>query len=58
MLKTNNKEEFKKLFLQIESLKNQLENTFDLKEKNLLKMRIENIFKKIDVILDEYNKGE
>ena len=57
MLKTNFREEFKKYSLQLESLENQLDNTFDLKEKEILKTKIQKIIQEIDKILDEYNKG-
>ena len=56
MLKTNIQEEFKKLSFQLESLEAQRYNTFDLKEKSILKGRIDFILKQIDVLLDEYNQ--
>jgi len=56
MLKTNIQEEFKRLSLRLESLELQRNNTFDLKEKSILKSRIDFIMKQIDVLLDEYNQ--
>ena len=56
MLKTNIQEEFKRLSFQLESLEAQRNNTFDLKEKSILKGRIDFIMKQIDVLLDEYNQ--
>ena len=56
MLKTNIQEEFKKLSFQLESLEAQRNNTFNLKEKSILKGRIDFILKQIDVLLDEYNQ--
>ena len=52
------KNEFKKLALQIESLENQLYNTFVIKEKDIIRNKIKFLKEKIDVVLDEYNKGE
>ena len=56
MIKINSKDQFKRLCLQLESLENQLYNTFDLKTKDFLNSRIENIKWQIDKILDEYNQ--
>ena len=52
------KNEFKKLALQIESLENQLFHTFVIKEKDIIRNKIKFLKEKIDVVLDEYNKGE
>lgn len=57
MLSTNLQDEFKKLALRVEILENQLEYTFNLKEKENLKKQINNIQDQIDNILDQYNKG-
>jgi len=56
MLTTDYKEKFKKLCVDYNIIQEKLYNTFDLKDKNLLKLRIENTLKQIDKILDEYNK--
>lgn len=58
MLDINLKNEFKNYCLKLEHLQNQLKQTFNLKEKDVLKNQINNINKLIDNILDEYNKGE
>lgn len=52
------KNEFKRLAIQKESLENQLLHTFVIKEKDIMKTKIKFINEKIDVILDEYNRGE
>lgn len=57
MLDINLECEFKNYCLKLEYLQNQLSKTYNLKEKNLLRNKIENIKKEIDKILDEYNKG-
>lgn len=58
MLEIDYQKEFKKLYLQLESNENQLQHTFVIKEKDLLRLRIKNMLKQIDKILDEYNKGD
>jgi len=58
MLNLNLKNEFKTYCLKLESLQNQLDKTFDLKEKELLKNKIKNVNKLIDNFLDDYNKGK
>ncbi|OQY10294.1 MAG: hypothetical protein B6I28_01220 [Fusobacteriia bacterium 4572_132] len=58
MIDTNTKELFKSLCLNIESLENQLNNTWNLKEKEQIKKQIDFIYLKIDNILDEFNKKE
>jgi len=55
MLTANLKEEFKNLCFQLESLENQLYNTFNLNEKENLRQRIEFIKKEINNILDKHN---
>jgi hypothetical protein len=54
MLKTENN--FIECCIKIEHLKNQLNNTFDLTEKDNLKKEIKLIYLKIDNMLDEYNE--
>ena len=56
MIETNYKQEFIKIALQLESLKNQVRHTFDLIQKKAIKDRIEMLYKRIDTILDEYNE--
>ena len=58
MLTKNIKEEFIDKSLQIESLKNQYNNIFDLKEKERIKRKIKLIYNEINKLLDEYNKKE
>ena len=58
MLKTNYKEEFKKLCIDYNLIYEKLNMIFDLKEKKILEFRKENVLNKINKILDEYNKGE
>jgi len=58
MIIANLKDEFKKLAYQIESLENQLYHTFVIKEKDIIKNKIKHLKEKIDIVLDEYNKGE
>lgn len=55
MVKTDLKQEFKKLCLQIESCENQLNHIFIIKEKDIINTKIKDIIKHIDNILDEYN---
>jgi len=57
MLKTL-ENEFKNCCLKLEHLQNQLDKTFNLKEKENFKNQIKNINKSINELLDEYNKGE
>ena len=52
------KDEFKKLAFQLESMGNQLQHTFVLKEKDALRLSISNMKKKLNALLDEYNRGE
>ena len=56
MLKTNIQEELQKYSLQLESLEAQKHNTFNLKEKEILKSRINFIMKQVDILLDEDNQ--
>ena len=56
MLKTNFEAEFKKYCLQLESIESQLYNTFNLKQKDILRQKIKNMKKWIDKLLDEYNR--
>ena len=58
MLMTNYKEKFKRLAIRLESLKNQKENTFNLKTKDFLNKHMIDIKDEINEILDEYNRGQ
>ncbi len=49
------KEEFKILALRRESLENQINNIFNVTQKEIFKQQIANVNLKIDKILDEYN---
>lgn len=53
--KTELKEEFKKLSLQIEHFDEQLKHTFNLEEKEQIKKNLQFVKSQIDLILDQYN---
>ena len=55
MITINSNEKFKILAIKIEHLKQQLKNTFDLHAKQYIKKEIQQYYKQIDNILDNYN---